>query len=139
MTKATPAPVRIRNSVQIDPATGCWNWTKYLTPDGYGKANAGGGRHGVLAHRWAYETFVGPIPDGLTLDHLCRNRACCNPEHLDPVTMTVNIKRGSRATKTHCKHGHEFTPENTLRKPNGTRKCRECKNAHARAARRRHK
>lgn len=78
---------------------GCWRWTGRLSSAGYGETS--GERHGVkvLAHRVSYETFVGPIPDGLHIDHLCRNRACINPEHLEPVTLQENLRRGREARK----------------------------------------
>jgi len=107
----------------------CWEWTASLSY-GYGQFAL---RHGVIrkAHRISYEWLVGPIPDGLHLDHLCRNRKCVNPEHLEPVTNYVNLHRGqgftaTRAAQTHCIHGHEFTPENTNIKRNGCRECRAC-------------
>lgn len=83
------------------------------------------------AHRYAYTEIVGPIPDGLTLDHLCKRTDCVNPEHLEPVTGKVNTLRGNNPTainarKTICANGHEFTPENTYLRPNGGRKCRTC-------------
>jgi hypothetical protein len=86
----------------------------------------------VLAHRWAYEFLRAEIPEGLHIDHLCRNRACVNPWHLEPVTNRVNGLRGEsvaaqHARKTHCIRGHEFTTENTYPIKNGKgRGCREC-------------
>lgn len=71
-----------------------------------------------------YEAFVGPIPDGLQIDHLCRVRHCVNPAHLEPVTIAENVRRGA-AAQTHCKYGHEYTPENTVIH-HGGRECRTC-------------
>lgn len=73
-------------------ASGCWDWLDPLHKNGYGKFFADGAAH--YAHRWSYEHFVGPIPDGLVIDHLCRNRACVNPEHMEPVTQQTNVRRG---------------------------------------------
>lgn len=90
----------------------CWNWTGGQRGSGYG--SFWNGDKSVRAHRWAYEQFVGPIPHELTLDHLCRNKLCVNPKHLEPVTLQENIMRGNgmsarNARKTHCKYGHELT------------------------------
>lgn len=112
----------------------CIEWIKARNANGYGWVyyNA----RARLTHRVAYELSVGPIPDGLQIDHLCRNRACCNPYHLEPVTLSENVRRGMAAerareigaAKTHCKRGHEFTPDNTYRQPGtGRRSCRTCK------------
>jgi hypothetical protein len=97
-------------------ADGCWLWKGYRGRDGYGRININGTQ--VVAHRWAYEDAIVPIPAGLQIDHLCRVRACVNPGHLEPVTQRENILRGVgyfaiNAQKTHCKHGHEFTESNT--------------------------
>lgn len=91
----------------------------------------------LMVHRIAYELAVGPIPVGLVIDHLCRNHSCINPEHLEPVTNVENVMRGEsawarNARKTHCKRGHEFTDENTIRR-NGTRSCRQCRSMKGRA------
>ena len=107
---------------------GCWRWTGNLNGSGYGQYSAGG--YNVLAHRMSYEIHVGPIPDGFTIDHLCRNHWCVNPAHFEVVTARENTLRGEgptalNARKTHCKWGHEFTPENTYRRGNH-RYCRAC-------------
>lgn len=100
----------------------CWQWTGFRNRRGYG--HIGRGTTTLLAHRVAYELVVGPIPEGLTLDHLCCNTSCCNPAHLDPCTRSENVRRASER-RTHCKRGHEFTPENTYVKKTG-RACRQC-------------
>jgi len=176
---------------------GCWLWTGASIRYGYGMF--WDGDKVVLAHRWSYEHFVGPIPDGLVIDHTCETPPCVRPDHLEPVTQAVNTGRGgqwphnpdipredrvnlelnrpncpkcggpwtplkdgrrycrtcrkttmrkwSRRTgrttgkapgfrnreKTHCPQGHEYTPENTYIAPDGSRRCRACKNEHRRA------
>lgn len=94
----------------------CRLWKGYCTDKGYAQFRVH--RKTRRAARVAYEIFVGPIPVGYVLDHLCRRRNCVNPEHLEPVTNRINLLRGNtfaarHAAKTHCVHGHEFTPENT--------------------------
>lgn len=117
----------------------CWLWSGGLLR-GYGRFYIR--RKYVGAHRFAYELLVGPIPDGLTLDHLCRVRACVNPAHLEPVTTRENWRRGEsfsamNARKTHCLRGHAYDEENTLqRKSRGGRLCAECKRERERAGRR---
>lgn len=110
----------------------CWLWTGNLNCHGYGVLDIEG--RPLFAHRWGYEHFVGPIPDESVTDHLCRVRHCVNYErHLEIVTNRENILRGEglaaiNARKTHCKHGHELTPDNVYNtaKGNRDRRCRRC-------------
>jgi hypothetical protein len=117
--------------VTIGRAFECWEWSGALNKQGYGSFWAGAARG---AHRIAYELMRGAVPEGAHLDHLCRNRACVNPWHLEPVSQRVNVLRGVGATatnarKTHCRYGHAFTTENT-RTYRGGRKCRTCGRLH---------
>lgn len=116
---------------EVDAATGCWNWLLCLDRGGYGVASFQG-RY-ARAHRLIYELHKGPIPEGLVIDHLCRNRRCVNPDHLEPVTQRENLLRGDtfqarNAAKTHCIHGHPLSGENLYVHPGrGVRDCRTCR------------
>lgn len=107
--------------------TPCLEWIGYIQPNGYGQFKADGrrGAKKTSPHRFAYEYYVGPIPEGAEPDHLCRVRHCCNWQHLEAVTHEENIRRATELI-THCTKGHEFTEENTQIGPNGQRKCRQC-------------
>lgn len=136
-----PPLVRLMAMVEVQP-NGCWWFTGYLDENGYGRFRNG---RGTSAHIASYELHIGPVPDGLVLDHTCHDpntcklgkecphRKCCNPEHLDPVTVAENSRRGgaglAHSTKTHCPNGHEYTPENIFRRPQrpNERECRVCR------------
>ena len=111
---------RFMSKVSIDPVSGCWNWTASKTHGGYGRWVIRKGKS-MAAHRFAYIVNNGEVDVDLDMDHLCRNRACCNPKHLEPVTNTENQKRGLKGTlKTHCARGHAYVEGNIYRhKSNG--------------------
>lgn len=113
---------------QIDES-GCWVWQGPMNDNGYGRVSIDGRLE--YAHRLSYRFFVGPILAGLTIDHLCRNKRCVNPEHLEAVLPEENTARGNGPTarnkrKTRCAEGHLLDARNTYVYPNGTRKCRRC-------------
>lgn len=107
----------------------CWEWTGTLNPGGYGSIMYKSHSQGI--HRHVYAILNGPIPERMEIDHLCRNRKCCNPNHLELVTKSKNLQRGKHSNqhknKTHCVNNHEFTPENTYMRKHGGRSCRTCK------------
>lgn len=124
----TPVTERIRQNIEVDPSTGCWNWTKHIKSDGYGRLFIDGKM--PTAHRASYEAFRGKVASGLDVDHLCRNRRCVNPAHLEAVDRRKNVLRGIsfaavNAAKTHCVRGHPFNEANTGHRGN-TRVCRRC-------------
>lgn len=120
---------------KVDKTDSCWVWKAALTQYGYGIFRIGG-RDGfnIGAHRYAYKEMFGSIPGGLDLDHLCRNRKCVNPAHLEPVTRQENVLRGvspaaRQAKQTHCIHGHELMGANLYLRNDGRRGCRTCRAA----------
>ena len=125
-----PSPLeRFEAAYEPEPTSGCWLWFKNRMIHGYGRFSVED--KDVLAHRWSYEHFIGPIPTGLTLDNLCRNRSCVNPNHLEPVTNRENILRGEgitakNACKTYCLRGHPFDDLNTYHDKGGGRRCKTC-------------
>ena len=132
--------LRFWEKVALDP-NGCWVWTGATNDGGYGQLRTDGVTQ--YAHRLAYETFVGPIPDGLQIDHLCRTRLCVNPAHLEAVTQRENILRGvstsaQRARMTHCIAGHPLSGGNLYIRPDGKgRHCRICQRRRNRETRHR--
>ncbi len=135
-------PARFWDKVRVLD-NGCWEWTAART-SGYGSFRVGsltdGTRRQTPAHCWAYEHLVGPIPEGLECDHLCRNRACVNSAHIEPVTHRVNLLRGDtlpakEAKTTHCPKGHPYDEANTYHRSRGSRECRTCRNAAKRLVR----
>ena len=149
-TGTVPRPIAERFWEKVNKTGDCWIWTG-STNHGYGQFYVNGKPTPGRAHRVAYELAIGPIPNGLELDHLCHNRdkscmggetclhrACVNPDHLQPATHRLNGLRGRsvaavHAAKTHCIRGHEFTPANTDVRPRGSRRCRTCHRDEARA------
>ena len=122
-------PIERRFWKYVNKTDICWLWTGNISPNGYGRTSIEG--RTKYAHRVAYELLVGPVPEGLDLDHLCRNTRCVNPDHLEPVTHAENMRRGNGASgrnarKTHCKHGHPFDEDNTMFNCRGDRVCRVC-------------
>ena len=119
---------------RIISTSGCWLWDGATMKNGYASTTTGRRNHREYVHRIAYKLWVGLIPDGLEIDHLCRQRNCFNPKHLEAVTRSVNTLRGDgpkllgsiNGDKTHCKHGHLFDYVNTYFRPTGGRSCRAC-------------
>lgn len=130
-------PERFWEKVEAQHPLSCWWWTSAASPLGYGAFLNADGRT-VRAHRYAYEFLIGPIPEGLHLDHLCRNPPCVNPDHLEPVTPEENNRRGYgihslNRRKTHCLRGHSLA-EHALFHKNGDRYCGACKREKRRQA-----
>lgn len=123
---AVPILGRAARHIEGDPS-GCWLWTGAIQTNGYGSTGIPGSGRTALAHRYVYELLVGPIPEGLTIDHLCRLRHCVNPAHLEPVTMAENLRRARVLIppKARCKRGHDTTQSGSR---DSTGFCRACKN-----------
>ena len=141
----TPAHIRVLRRCVVE-ATGCLRYTGSITRDGYGRVTVSTKTPRTQpVHRVVYEAVVGPIPEGLHIDHLCRNRACVNPVHLEPVTNRENMLRGAtvsgiNAAKTHCSKGHPLSGDNLLLEKRKDREhpkrcCRTCRRAAEAAAR----
>ena len=131
-------------------ANGCWLWTGEGNKDGYGMFRPGPGQPRYMTHRWAYETYTGPIPDGMQVDHTCHtndttcpggadcaHRRCCNPEHLEVVTASENTTRQRHFLrgKEACPRGHPYQGDNLITGRDGKRRCRECDRERKRRAR----
>ena len=135
-----PTKVRLTDKYEVGDESACWPWKGFYNHKGYGRFQVNG--HTISAHRAVYESLIGPVPEGLTLDHLCRNRACVNPQHLEPVTNKVNVLRGTglcatNAKKMNCPRGHPYSGNNLIiktyhgnsktKRVGVERMCRECK------------
>lgn len=133
--KETPISIiRLKELRKNNSEDECWVWTGAVWGK-YGTARIG--VKAYAAHKLAYTYWIGAVPPGKQLDHLCRNTLCVNPKHLEPVTPKENVLRGEslsakNARKTHCKRGHKLDDANTYMRPDGTRGCRNCINANHR-------
>jgi hypothetical protein len=123
------APDEFWASVQRRGDIDCWPWVGRIDHKGYGEYRPyfGGREYSLRAHRVSYELLVGPIPDGLVIDHLCRVRNCVNPAHLEPVTNQENVRRGFAAEqRSTCRNGHPYEPGSYRLRSGRWRICRAC-------------
>lgn len=131
--EAPGIPERIWDKIVRIPESGCWVWVGSISGRGYGEVWWKGSK--AFIHVLMHKLFVGDVPTGFEVDHLCKVRCCCNPNHLEAVTHAENVKRSSawhhvvkkHKEATHCQRGHPWTKENTYIEPNGKRRCLECK------------
>jgi hypothetical protein len=122
---AQPIRERILNRTSQNPETGCWDWRGHLSSSGYGTIRYRD--RDQYVHRLMYELTHGAIPAGLHIDHLCRNPPCCNPRHLEPVTVRENARRGAKCLNFGvCLNGHVVAEVGTYESPRGKRGCRGC-------------
>ncbi len=135
---------RLEKGVVVSESTGCWEWTRYTNPQGSGRMGGGVGRGLIYTHRASYETYVGPIPEGMLVCHHCDNPPCCNPAHLfigtyrdnandceakgrnRHILAAVAAATAERLSRTRCRRGHSFDDENTYFRKTGGRACRAC-------------
>lgn len=128
----TRRPPEERFFAMVDANGVCWEWTGHRSRLGYGQFKPERGRC-VSAHRYAWEMLIGPVPEGLELDHLCRNRGCVNPDHMEATTHSMNMRRSThpivlKRYQTHCKRGHELSGANVGHVKGGTQRyCRQCR------------
>lgn len=135
MTARTTVESRVARLSKVDETSGCWVWGGSKDKDGYGKVRVKfpNGRVAYLAHRMTFMHFVGDIPDGKEVDHICKNTSCINPAHLRLLTHRENVEAGDykthhrNAVKTHCIHGHALTAENIRIQRHKNTVMRHCK------------
>ena len=119
---------RIFDGINTRSKKKCWEWNLSIGTHGYGQIGwyFSGKSAGTTAHRVAWVAVNGPIPEGMTIDHLCRNRKCVNPNHLQLLTNEENASNNGNSLKTHCVRGHAYEGDNLYKSPRGDRRCREC-------------